>query len=828
MKLPRCNVAVVPAAWRIQRMSATLQHMYFAFTFVIVLFKFSSDVSSGARGGLEIILPMLGVHMGSFYALRHAKSKPCIYEAIEIFYWCSTVCFVGASLVVTEDSSLRTNRMMTTTTTLLLLPALVGIRLWVYFVLVPCVIGMNVFVLQYMSALLGEIVEYNMYAYAPALAVCCIGVCIWQNTLLWSTFSMQSALMLEKEALERLTYLTCDATCWLADERGTVSTCDNRVTDVFQADMNRKALTDVVASDEDALQLTHCLANAHNNEHGWIPVTMLPITIVRSGEQVRLDLLIVHQKFAMQKVVDEGQRDDRLFFVGIRYRPTGDPTSEHPLLHDDDIPDAISAQNVSGDAAEQGDDEVEGRDGARSESLLSLPRTTMTGRVFNIADGSTDMGECLADVKTLIEKEKWFIPAEDLKLCVDAMLGEGGFGSVVVGSFHGAAVAVKLPKIEASKKGIKLLCNELRILRHARHPNLVQCFGAVIHMTSCRFGLVLEFVQGVNLRAFKFHASDNVGRIQRFQVIAGVTNALSYLHSRFPVIVHGDLKPDNVLIEQSQERVFPKLLDFGLSRLLTTSARPLSGTLRWSPPEFLQRGGILPKASADIFSLGYLIYYTATGNLPYGNLARSEIQARYRAGVLAELTWSLQSEFEVMSKDLAEKCLRPLEQRPGINEISSTLIAYQSSAGGVSNTWVDFTDTDALRQATSHEHRGRAIGAASHRPGREANESRGAQKSPSKHHISRRLTSEGAKVQSVIDLLQHWHFEVPARDCCNYHRGVVEMQALCSRMEHAPCITFPSNLYSNQCDKCGWLRGTGVNDSCKQCPVCKEPMLLRL
>eukprot|EP00928_Gymnodinium_smaydae_P043196 TRINITY_DN2899_c0_g1_i7.p1 TRINITY_DN2899_c0_g1~~TRINITY_DN2899_c0_g1_i7.p1 ORF type:complete len:830 (+),score=73.86 TRINITY_DN2899_c0_g1_i7:79-2568(+) len=829
MKLPRCNVAVVPAAWRIQRMSTTLQLMYLAVMLVVAAFKAAFDTSSGSWVSFEILVPFVAVESGILCALSRAKSKPYIFETIEVLYWCGIVVMTNASVLTTADSSLKESRMMMSIATTLLLPAILGIRLWVYLCLVPCIFVMNVFVLQYMSNVQGEPVRNNSYAFAPIIALFCLGACVWQNSLFWVTYSMQSALSFEKAAMEELTSLTCDATCWLANERGTVSTCDERVTDLFQTNMIGKALADVVVS-EDASRLVQCLANARKNENGCVPVTLLPVTIVRYGVQVRLDLLIVHRNLAMQKVVAEGHMDDRLFFVGMRFGQADVVSDEPLLLQSDDMLDSVSvvSENDS-DAGEPDNEEVDGRDGAHSASLLSLPRTTATGRIFNSADRPAHIGECLADVKALVEKEKWFIPPAELSLRVHSTLGEGGFGSVVVGRFHGAIVAVKLPKIEASKKGIKLLCNELRILRHARHPNLVQCFGAVIHMTSCRFGLVLEFVHGVSLFAFKFHMSDNVARSQRFQVIAGVSNALSYLHSRFPVIVHGDLKPDNVLIELRQVSVFPKLLDFGLSRLLTSRVKSLDGTLRWVAPEVLQRGGMRPKASVDVFALGYLIYYTTTGNLPYDNLSQEEIKARYRARVLAELTWSLQSDFDTMSKDLAERCLRPLKQRPSISEISRTLMAWSNrdSADDIRNTWRDFTDIEALRQASSDRH-ARAPGSARHRQLRNAKEPEVAQQSPSTCCSSRSLTSDNAKVQSFIDLLQHWNFEVPSRGCCVFHRGVVEMQALCARMEQAPCNTFALDRHSNQCDKCGWLSCERSKDSCYQCSICKEPMLLKL
>eukprot|EP00974_Lingulodinium_polyedra_P113246 10962139-Lingulodinium_polyedra.AAC.1 len=63
-----------------------------------------------------------------------------------------------------------------------------------------------------------------------------------------------------------------------------------------------------------------------------------------------------------------------------------------------------------------------------------------------------------------------------------------------------------------------------------------------------------------------------------------------YLHSQCPRIVHGDLKGANVLVTGSGEGVCPKLLDFGLARVLTRNARPLGGALDWIAPEVFRRG----------------------------------------------------------------------------------------------------------------------------------------------------------------------------------------------------------------------------------------------
>eukprot|EP00928_Gymnodinium_smaydae_P012472 TRINITY_DN14518_c1_g3_i1.p1 TRINITY_DN14518_c1_g3~~TRINITY_DN14518_c1_g3_i1.p1 ORF type:complete len:292 (-),score=11.22 TRINITY_DN14518_c1_g3_i1:213-1088(-) len=264
-----------------------------------------------------------------------------------------------------------------------------------------------------------------------------------------------------------------------------------------------------------------------------------------------------------------------------------------------------------------------------------------------------------------------------------------------------------MPRLDTTLTGLQQLSNELRILRHARHPNLVQCFGAVIDVTSWRFGLVLELVRGVNLCRIRFDGADNRGQAQRCEVIGGVIASLLYLHSRDPVIVHGDLKPENVLVEVRGPHMHPKLVDFGLSRLLTSRVKQLGGTLRFMAPEVVRRERRRPDARADVFSLGYLIYFTTTGALPFAGLSENDIKERHRLGVLADLMWSLQSPFEVVAKDMAEQCLQPLQQRPSVKDIFCLLTTWcdrDKSASDANDKFVYFSNMGVTKESTPSDH----------------------------------------------------------------------------------------------------------------------------
>jgi len=105
----------------------------------------------------------------------------------------------------------------------------------------------------------------------------------------------------------------------------------------------------------------------------------------------------------------------------------------------------------------------------------------------------------------------------------------------------------------------------------------------------------------------------------RFQILYATSSALSCLHMHSPSIVHGDLKPQNIMVEETCSGFRPKLLDFGLSKFQGRSVGISGGTLAWQAPETL-----LPHSSAgtasDVFSFGWLALLIISGAYPYGGV----------------------------------------------------------------------------------------------------------------------------------------------------------------------------------------------------------------
>eukprot|EP00927_Polykrikos_kofoidii_P007720 TRINITY_DN13166_c0_g1_i1.p1 TRINITY_DN13166_c0_g1~~TRINITY_DN13166_c0_g1_i1.p1 ORF type:complete len:601 (+),score=80.55 TRINITY_DN13166_c0_g1_i1:63-1805(+) len=247
----------------------------------------------------------------------------------------------------------------------------------------------------------------------------------------------------------------------------------------------------------------------------------------------------------------------------------------------------------------------------------SIASTTETGCVFqDVTDWNAIVGIGL--------RERWLIRASELMVHVDERLGEGGFGVVVGGKYLGAQVAVKFAwkanEIRHDSSRLISLLNELRILRHVRHPSIVGFIGACIDTASNDLGLVLEKVNGTSLDVFMTDVMECPEETvtERGSLIGDIGSAVRYLHSRNPCIIHGDLKDTNIIVSDvgmgdGSTKLICKILDFGLSRIVTRHAKALGGSRKWVAPEVL-RGGI-PSPAADVFAFGKIMMFIMTGRL---------------------------------------------------------------------------------------------------------------------------------------------------------------------------------------------------------------------
>ena len=207
-----------------------------------------------------------------------------------------------------------------------------------------------------------------------------------------------------------------------------------------------------------------------------------------------------------------------------------------------------------------------------------------------------------------------------------ARLGSGGMGQVYLGfSPAGRAVAVKVIHRQ-----------------FARDPEFVRRFGHEVEAAGAVSGaftapvvaagpgddppwLATVFVPGPSLAEVIAHAGP-LPEPAVWRLAGGLIEALQAVHAGG--LVHRDLKPANVLLAADG----PRLIDFGISRALEGSAMSVTslivGTPAFMSPE--QAGGLRVGPASDVFSLGSVIAYAATGAAPFGAGPSSPIVVAYR------------------------------------------------------------------------------------------------------------------------------------------------------------------------------------------------------
>lgn len=200
------------------------------------------------------------------------------------------------------------------------------------------------------------------------------------------------------------------------------------------------------------------------------------------------------------------------------------------------------------------------------------------------------------------------------------ILGQGGMGSVyrAMDENLGVEVAVKenLFTTDEYSRQFRL---EAVILASLRHPNLTRVTDHFVMEDQGQY-LVMDYIEGEDLR----QRMERLGTIPEEDAIligSAICDALNYLHTRKPPVLHRDIKPGNVKVTPDG-RVF--LVDFGLAKLVqgsqttTTGARAM--TPGYSPPE--QYGTARTDPRSDIYSLGATLYAALTGVIPEDGLAR--------------------------------------------------------------------------------------------------------------------------------------------------------------------------------------------------------------
>ena len=200
-------------------------------------------------------------------------------------------------------------------------------------------------------------------------------------------------------------------------------------------------------------------------------------------------------------------------------------------------------------------------------------------------------------------------------------LGHGGMGTVYLAEDRklGKRCAVKvlhqhLTQDETARARFQ---NEVRTAAALDHPAIVKTY-AIDELPDGRPCCRMEYVEGPTLSEFCKRRGEPLPLGLILQIIGPICEAFDLLHALH--IVHRDLKPDNVLIVERGGQPYPRVLDFSVAKRIDeprlTSPGVAPGTAAYMAPE--QAKGDAVDRSADVYSLGVMMYWMATGgHLPY-------------------------------------------------------------------------------------------------------------------------------------------------------------------------------------------------------------------
>jgi serine/threonine-protein kinase len=208
---------------------------------------------------------------------------------------------------------------------------------------------------------------------------------------------------------------------------------------------------------------------------------------------------------------------------------------------------------------------------------------------------------------------------------IEGLIGRGTFGTVyrAIQPLIGKQVAVKVlsRKYSADPNVVSRFIAEARAVNQIRHKNIIDIFSFG-QLEDGRHYHVMELLEGI---PFDVYLKKNGGRLpleQSLLILKLLGRALDAAHAAG--IAHRDLKPANVFLTFDDEgRPFPKLLDFGIAKLLSdelprqhvTATGAAVGTPDYMSPEQCQGPNVDHRT--DIYSFGVLTYQLATGHLPF-------------------------------------------------------------------------------------------------------------------------------------------------------------------------------------------------------------------
>ncbi|MGD0524000.1 MAG: serine/threonine-protein kinase [Polyangiaceae bacterium] len=288
-----------------------------------------------------------------------------------------------------------------------------------------------------------------------------------------------------------------------------------------------------------------------------------------------------------------------------------------------------------------------------------------------------DVAHCTSDGERLLPDEAF--SGADVDLAAGAMVGEfriesrigqGAFGTVykathpVIGK--AAAVKVLSRQWSSNPQMVSRFIAEARAVNQIRHKNIIDIFAFGV-LPDGRQYYVMELLDGMPFDHF-IRERGRVPPETALGILRQVARALDAAHAQG--IVHRDLKPENVyLVFDEDEGVFPKLLDFGIAKLLgeeTTAHQTRPGTPMGTPsymsPE--QCRGKVVDHRTDVYSLGVMTHEVLAGRPPFDGDSVMEVLVKHMSVAAPRMTAHAPELPAALDEPVLQMLAKEPEERP--------------------------------------------------------------------------------------------------------------------------------------------------------------------
>ncbi|KAG2484570.1 hypothetical protein HYH03_016613 [Edaphochlamys debaryana] len=262
----------------------------------------------------------------------------------------------------------------------------------------------------------------------------------------------------------------------------------------------------------------------------------------------------------------------------------------------------------------------------KGSSLWPVPRATLSPNyaLLNIIE---EAKQVIAASMAAGPTDPRALSSKDLVLSSSQTLGQGGYGIVVLGTYMGEEVAVKLLPLSGNEREDGRFMSEAYTIARVAAKCAHVCRLVGICIKDCMLAIVMQRYESdlTSYLAKQPHGKLRLG--QAVMLMQHVLYGLAELHE--VGIVMGDLKPDNILMSKAG---VPVLSDFGLSKVLSSNTRAATvtstfGTFHYMPPEQFKsdNGTNFVTPASDMWSFAATMVHVLTGQPPWGALSEAAI-----------------------------------------------------------------------------------------------------------------------------------------------------------------------------------------------------------